>query len=74
MSRGGGFAARSHAGWPAWLDELRAVFGQEHIDGQIRRGLKGECVFYANENGIELGQPGPPGVPLSRPRARPGSK
>ena len=44
-----------------WIDDLREAFGKEIIDLQIRRGLKGEGVFYAKENGIEVG---------SKPRER----
>ncbi|MCA1860946.1 hypothetical protein LE191_12615 [Janthinobacterium sp. HSC-3S05] len=39
----------------AWVDELRRVFGRDHIDQQIRRGLKDPGVFYAAEDGHELG-------------------
>jgi len=39
----------------AFVDELRAVFGVEMVNEQIRRGLKGEPTFYAKENGHELG-------------------
>ena len=49
----------------AWIDDLRRVFGRAEIDDQIRRGLRGECVFWASENGRELGVRGPAGVPLT---------
>lgn len=39
----------------AWIDDLRSAFGAEVIEAQIRRGLKGEPVFFASENGIERG-------------------
>ena len=39
----------------AWIDNLREAFGAELIDGQIKAGMKGEAVFFASENGIELG-------------------
>lgn len=39
----------------AWIDLMRAAFGAEHIDGQIRKGMKGEPVFWASENGHEVG-------------------
>ncbi|WP_199710602.1 hypothetical protein [Noviherbaspirillum cavernae] len=39
----------------AFLDDLRAAFGKEAIDAQIRRGLKGEPTFWARENGHRLG-------------------
>lgn len=49
----------------AWIDGLREVFGAAAIDGQIRRGLRGQSHFYAQENGHVLGVPlSPPGVAL----------
>lgn len=39
----------------AFIDDLRAAFGKDMIDGQIRRGLAGEPVFYAEENGHVVG-------------------
>lgn len=39
----------------AFIDSLRDAFGKEHIDGQIRAGMRGEPVFYASENGHTLG-------------------
>ena len=39
----------------AFIDKLRDAFGKEHIDGQIRAGMRGEPVFYASENGHTLG-------------------
>ncbi len=39
----------------AFIDELRAAFGVEMVNEQIRKGLKGEPTFYAQENGHELG-------------------
>jgi len=39
----------------ALIDALRATFGKEVIDGQIRKGMKGEPVFWATENGYEIG-------------------
>jgi hypothetical protein len=41
------------------IDEYRAVFGKENIDGVIRRAMKGEPVFYAEENGHTFGTPSP---------------
>lgn len=38
-----------------WIDDMRAAFGREEVEGQIRRGMKGEPVFYASENGVEVG-------------------
>ena len=39
----------------AWIDRMRLAFGADHIDGQIRTGMKGEPVFWASENGHEVG-------------------
>lgn len=41
----------------AFIDDLREVFGKEMIDGQIRKGMRGEPVFWASENGHEIGTP-----------------
>lgn len=41
----------------AFIDSLRAVFGKEMINEQIRKGLKGEATFYASENGHVMGTP-----------------
>jgi hypothetical protein len=41
----------------AFVDEMRAIFGREHVDGQIRLGMRGQPVFWARENGIEIGTP-----------------
>lgn len=48
-----------------WIDDLRAAFGKELIDLQIRRGLKGEGTFYARENDVEVGS-----KPLERKTTR----
>lgn len=45
----------------AFIDSLRAAFGKEMIDGQIRRGMNGEATFYASENGHEVGTKIPAG-------------
>lgn len=45
----------------AFIDELRAAFGAESIDRQIRKGMRGEPVFYASENGHTVGTSSPPG-------------
>jgi len=42
----------------AWIDSLRETFGKEHIDQQIRAGMKGQPVFFASENGHEIGTKG----------------
>lgn len=39
----------------AFIDDLRAAFGKEMIDGQIRKGIAGQPVFYAEENGHVVG-------------------
>ena len=39
----------------AWIDSLRAAFGKDMIDQQIRRGMKGDPVFFASENGHSIG-------------------
>lgn len=39
----------------ALIDDLRKTFGVAGIDGQIRRGMKGEPRFWASENGHEIG-------------------
>lgn len=44
-----------------WIDRMREAFGAEHIDGVIRRGMRGEPVFFASENGHTVGTPCPPG-------------
>jgi len=41
----------------AFVEQLVEVFGKESIHGQIRKGLQGEPVFYATENGHEIGTP-----------------
>jgi hypothetical protein len=46
----------------ALIDEYRKVFGAASIDGVIRRAMKGEPVFYAQENGHTFGAPSPPRV------------
>lgn len=44
----------------AFIDAMREAFGKEMIDRQIKRGMRGEPVFYAKENGHEVGTPMPP--------------
>jgi hypothetical protein len=39
----------------AFIDSLCDAFGKETIHAQIRKGLNGEPVFYAFENGYEVG-------------------
>lgn len=45
-----------------FIDQMRDAFGKDHIDQQIRRGIKGEQTFYAAENGKEIGTPITEGV------------
>ncbi len=37
------------------IDQLREVFGCDLIDMQIRKAMKGEATFYAEENGKTFG-------------------
>jgi hypothetical protein len=39
----------------AFVDDLRAAFGDEQINGAIRLGLKGRPYFWAREGEHELG-------------------
>jgi hypothetical protein len=39
----------------AFIDDLRAAFGTEQINGAISSGIKGRPHFWASENGNELG-------------------
>lgn len=41
----------------AFIDEMRAAFGTEEINAQIRFGMQGAQTFHARENGIEVGTP-----------------
>ncbi|MET3431449.1 hypothetical protein ABIC71_000927 [Herbaspirillum seropedicae] len=41
----------------AMIDDLRRELGLLPVDRQIRRALRGESVFYARENGREIGTP-----------------
>lgn len=50
----------------AWIDGLREAFGRDYIDRQIRRGLKGDGIFHAVENGHEIGRPGVRGVRIGK--------
>jgi len=38
-----------------FIDAMRAAFGTDDINTQIKRGGNGEPVFWASENGIEWG-------------------
>jgi hypothetical protein len=39
----------------AFIDACREVFGTEVVNDSIRRGMRGEPYFYAEENNIEVG-------------------
>lgn len=39
----------------AWIDEMRAAFGVDMVNQQIRRGMNGEQMFHATENGHTVG-------------------
>lgn len=40
----------------AFIDDLRAAFGEEEVTGWIREGMR-TGRFYASEGGVEIGQP-----------------
>jgi len=40
-----------------FVDDLRAAFGKESIDKQIRAGINGRPAFHATENGQNIGTP-----------------
>lgn len=42
-----------------WIDQLRKTFGDDEINRQMQRGVRGEPVFHAWENGHEIGTPLP---------------
>ena len=39
----------------AWIDELRAAFGADDINGVIKAGVSGLPGFHANEAGHQVG-------------------
>ena len=47
----------------ALIDRFRQTFGRTNIDDVIRRGIKGEPVFYASENGHTIGTDWPDAMP-----------
>lgn len=49
----------------AFIDDCRAAFGREAIDGQIRNGLAGLPHFHARENGQQIGCPMAEGTGIS---------
>ena len=46
----------------AWIDLLRQAFGEAEINEQLRKGVRGEPVFFAAEGGHQIGTPLPPAV------------
>jgi hypothetical protein len=48
-------------GVAAFLDWACDAFGKESVHGQVREALAGEPVFYASENGYEIGKRPPRG-------------
>jgi len=53
-------------GVTAWIDSLRDVFGADEINAFIKSGMAGVPVFYASENGRQVGTPLPaPRVEIS---------
>lgn len=38
-----------------FVDDLRAAFGVEYVNGAVRAGLRGQPVFWASEDGHEVG-------------------
>lgn len=43
----------------AWIDDLRAAFGDDQINPQIKAGIAGQPTFWARENGHEIGTRAP---------------
>ena len=39
----------------AFVDQMRELFDRESVDAQIRAGMRGEPMFWASENGQEIG-------------------
>jgi hypothetical protein len=39
------------------LDELKKHFGEAFVQQRVRQGMRGEPVFFASENGHEIGTP-----------------
>lgn len=50
----------------AWIDNLREGFGAAFINDIMRRGMRGEPVFHAVENGHEVGTPVYRGVRIGK--------
>ncbi len=53
-------------GVAALIDDLRSAFGTAYIDKIIARGMRGEPVFSASENGRTVGTPVQAGVKVVR--------
>lgn len=43
----------------AWIDDLRAAFGDDQINLQIKACIAGQPTFWARENGHEIGTRAP---------------
>ena len=43
----------------AWIDDLRAAYGNDAVDPAIRAGIDGQPTFHAREGGHEVGTPIP---------------
>lgn len=41
----------------AFIDDLRSAFGEQYINRILARAMKGEPVFFAEENGRQFGTP-----------------
>lgn len=41
----------------AFIDAMRGAFGAEQINAVIRAGMDGQPMFWARENGNEVGTP-----------------
>lgn len=39
----------------AFIDDMRAAFGADVINAEIRKGINGVPGFWASENGVEVG-------------------
>lgn len=43
----------------AWIDDLRAAFGDNQINPQIKAGIDGQPTFWATESGHQIGTRAP---------------
>jgi len=39
----------------AFIDSLRKAFGADYVNAILQKGMRGEPVFWAQENGFEIG-------------------